>query len=85
MKLTANESIERIFLVKTAEVKTAKSGSPYLDLQLVDKDNDVKGKLWDWSESKPSVEPMTLNRIIGKVNNFNGQLQVIVKDIQPID
>ena len=85
MKLTVNESIERIFLVKAAEVKTAKSGSQYLDLHLVDKDNDVKGKLWDWSESKPSVEPMTLNRIIGKVNNFNGQLQVIVKDIQPVD
>ena len=85
MKLTANESIERIFLVKTAEVKTAKSGSPYLDLQLVDKDNDVKGKLWDWNESKPNAEPMTLNRIIGKVNNYNGQLQVIIKDIQPVD
>ena len=78
MKLTVNESIERIFLVKTAEVKTAKSGSPYLDLQLVDKDNDVKGKLWDWNESKPSVEPMTLNRITGKVNNFNGDRKSVV-------
>ena len=46
MKLTVNESIERIFLVKAAEVKTAKSGSQYLDLHLVDKDNDVKGKVW---------------------------------------
>ena len=45
MKLTVNENIERIFLVKAAEVKTAKSGSQYLDLHLVDKDNDVKGKL----------------------------------------
>lgn len=85
MKLTANENIDRIFLVKKAEVKTTKNGKQYLDLQLVDKENDVSGKMWDWDDSKPTIEPMTLQRIVGTVGEYGGQPQITVKDIEPVD
>ena len=31
MKITSNEKIDRIFLIKSVEVKTTKTGNNYLD------------------------------------------------------
>lgn len=85
MKITSNEKIDRIFLIKSVEVKTTKTGNNYLDLRLTDKDNDVKAKKWGYTGDKPAFDVMTLQRIVGTASNYNGQVQVNVTQILPVD
>lgn len=85
MKITSNEKIDRIFLIKSVEVKTTKTGNNYLDLRLTDKDNDVKAKKWGYTGDKPAFDVMTLQRIVGTASNYNGQVQINVTQILPVD
>lgn len=85
MKITSNEKIDRVFLVKTVEVRTSKNGNKYLDLRLTDRENDIKGKKWDYTGDVPVFEPMTLQRIIGTASDYNGQPQINVTQILPVD
>ncbi len=45
--LQANESITTTFLVKSKEVKSKKTGEPYLSLTLGDKSGELDAKMWD--------------------------------------
>ena len=45
--LQANQAITAIFLVKSKEVKSKKTGEPYLSLTLADKSGDLDAKMWD--------------------------------------
>jgi 3'-5' exoribonuclease len=45
--LQANQSITTTFLVKAKEVKSKKSGGPYLSLTLGDKSGELDAKMWD--------------------------------------
>ncbi len=45
--LQANQAITAIFLVKSKEVKSKKTGESYLSLTLADKSGDLDAKMWD--------------------------------------
>ena len=45
--LQANQAVTAIFLVKSKELKSKKSGEPYLSLTLADKSGDLDAKMWD--------------------------------------
>jgi 3'-5' exoribonuclease len=45
--LQANQAITTIFLVKSKEVKSKKTGESYLSLTLADKSGDLDAKMWD--------------------------------------
>ncbi len=85
MKITSNEKIDRVFLIKSVEVKATKTGNNYLDLRLTDKDNDIRAKKWGYNGDKPPFEELTLQRIIGTTSDYNGQVQLNVTQILPVD
>lgn len=85
MKITSNEKIDRVFLIKSVEVKATKIGNNYLDLRLTDKDNDIRAKKWGYNGDKPPFEELTLQRIIGTTSDYNGQVQLNVAQILPVD
>ena len=84
MKIVNGEKIDRVFLIKSYEIKSKKNGGNYLDMTLLDKDNCIKGKLWSVS-GKPDFAPPELRRIVGTVSEYGGQLQIIVNQILPVD
>jgi 3'-5' exoribonuclease len=45
--LKSNQSITTTFLVKSKEVKSKRSGEPYLSLTLGDKSGELDAKMWD--------------------------------------
>ncbi|MCK5009138.1 MAG: HD family phosphohydrolase, partial [Deltaproteobacteria bacterium] len=50
-ELKENEGVESIFLVKQKSILNTKTGKPYLNLLLMDKTGEIKGRVWEQAES----------------------------------
>ncbi len=86
MKLSVNDKVDSIFLIKEVSIKPKKNGeSNYLELRLTDRENDIKAKMWSYVGSKIPFEQFSLQRIIGKVQEYNGQLQIIVERFSAVN
>lgn len=73
------------WLVKTADKKANVKGAAYLDLTLCDKNGEINGKLWDYSELVHGVyAPGDLVKIRGSVTQFNGNDQLRIEKIRPV-
>ena len=53
--LQANQSITTTFLVKSKDVKSKKTGEPYLALTLGDRSGELDAKMWDNVEDVEST------------------------------
>lgn len=74
------------WLVKTADKKANVKGAAYLDLTLCDKNGEINGKLWDYSELIHGVyAPGDLVKIRGSVTQFNGNDQLRIEKIRPVN
>lgn len=73
----ANSSNDAFWLIKTAEKKVNVKGAAYLDLVLCDKNGEISGKLWDYSEAvHGTYQPGDLVKIRGTVTQYNGNDQL---------
>jgi len=50
-EIEENEKVESIFLVKQKSILLTKAGNPYLNLILMDKTGEIKGRVWEQAES----------------------------------
>lgn len=74
------------WLIKTADKKANVKGAAYLDLILCNKDGEINGKLWDYSELVHGVyAPGDLVKIRGSLTQFNGNDQLRVEKIRPVN
>ncbi len=74
------------WLVKTADKKANVKGAAYLDMVLCSKDGEINGKLWDYSELIHGVyAPGDLVKIRGSITRFNGNDQLRVEKIRPVN
>ena len=64
---------EGFLLVRSAEQRTAASGSRYLDMNLADKTGEINAKVWDGTVPPP--QPGTAVKVRGVVLEYNGRLQ----------
>ncbi len=81
-EITANEKCSGYALLRSAEVKMAKSGKPYLDATLSDVSGEVFAKMWDWpaDQTPPSVGNVV--KFSGMGNEFNGRMQLKLETIE---
>lgn len=85
-QLADGESVEEVYLVSDRQVRANKNGAPYLQVDLRDRTGVVNAKLWNVNEGVANqVSAGDFVRIKGKVQTFNGALQVILSHIDPID
>ena len=52
-KLVSGSPFEGFLLVRSAEVRTGKTGRAYMDLKLGDASGEIVSKLWNYSEGTP--------------------------------
>ena len=79
-------SNDNFWLVKTAEKKVNIKGAAYLDMVLCDKNGEITGKLWDYSELVHGVfQAGDLVKIRGSVTQFNGNDQLRVDKIRLVN
>lgn len=76
--------VEGFALVKSAEKRSAKNGSVYLDMLLGDKESDVFAKIWDFREDiTPMPEVNSIIKFRGTLQQYNGNDQLIVSKLRP--
>lgn len=79
-------SNDNFWLVKTAEKKVNIKGAAYLDMVLCDKNGEISGKLWDYSElAHGTFQAGDLVKIRGSVTQFNGNDQLRIDKIRLVN
>ncbi len=77
--------VEAFGLVKSCEVKNAKNGTRYLDVVLCDKESEVFGKLWNYTEGSDFLPQVnTVIKVRGSLQEYNGSSQLIIKKMRDV-
>src|SRR3954471_4577897 len=85
-QLANGESVDEVFLVADKQLRANRQGNLYLHLELRDKTGTVGARLWNVSENLARrFEPGGYLHAKGKVQVFQGALQVILANIDVVD
>lgn len=80
-----NQDVESTFIVSDKQLRTAKTGTPFLNLKLVDKTGEILGRIWDNAESVDELvsvgSPVHLR---GRSQLFRDELQIQIQRISPL-
>jgi len=80
-----NKVITSSFVVANKQIKSKKSGEPYLDLTLSDRTGTIAAKMWDNVEECPSFEQDDVIKVKGLVNRYNQRWQLTLHKIRKMD
>lgn len=79
-------TVEGFLLVKSCDLKTAKSGSPYLDMMLTDGTDSISAKVWGYSQGPDNIPHVnTLIKVRGTISPYNGQDQLKVDRFRAVE
>ncbi len=74
---------DSFWIVKTVDRKVNVKGAPYLDMVLCNKQGEIPGKLWDYSETvHGEYKSGDLVKIRGSISQFNGNDQLRIDRIR---
>ncbi|GAF82270.1 unnamed protein product [marine sediment metagenome] len=84
--IESGAEVEGVFLVREANLRTARNGSQYIQADLADATGQVPARMWD---ANPEIfSKMTVGgfvRIRGRGETYRNRLQVIVGMLMPVD
>lgn len=84
-QLADGESIEDVYLVADKQLRANRNGNLYLQLELRDRTGTISARLWNAGESVTrSFEAGDFVLARGKVQLFQGALQVILHQLEPV-
>lgn len=83
--LRRGERLEGVFLVETANLKQTRAGKHFVQLVLRDYSASVRALRWDSSRDEfRQVERNPFLRVSGRVEEYQGNLQVILDELEPL-
>jgi 3'-5' exoribonuclease len=81
-----NKPIVSSFLVTSKQVKSKKSGEPYLDLMLADRTGHISAKMWDnIADVEATFAQDAVLKIKGVVNKYNGRWQLTIHKLRKME
>jgi 3'-5' exoribonuclease len=84
-QLTDGETLEEIYLVTEKQLRANRNGNLYLQLELRDRTGAISARLWNAGEHLfRSFEESDFLRIKGKVQLFQGALQLILSHLERV-
>lgn len=85
-QLAHGDAIDEIFLIADKQVRANRQGNNYLLLDLRDKTGVIGARLWNVNEEQTRwFDHGSYLRARGKVQLFQGALQMILAQIEPVD
>lgn len=75
------QAVDSPFLVQSKDRKMARSGSAYLDLQLLNAQGLTRAKLWDCDQFSLDFEVEDVVRVVGEIEEYQGSAQIRVRKI----
>jgi 3'-5' exoribonuclease len=84
-QLANGESVDEVYLVADKQLRANRQGNLYLHLDLRDKTGAIGARLWNASEALArQFEPGDHLRVRGKVQVFQGALQMILSHVEVV-
>lgn len=84
-QLANGESVDELYLVADKQLRANRQGNLYLHLELRDKTGALGARLWNATEELArTFEPGDYLRVRGKIQVFQGALQMIVSHMEVI-
>ena len=85
-QLANGESVDELYLVADKQLRANRQGNLYLHLELRDKTGAIGARLWNASEALArTFEPGDYLHVRGKVQVFQGALQMILANLEVAD
>jgi len=81
MKDSSKPSIDSHYLVQSKERKTARTGSAYFDLTLLNSGGPIRAKIWDADSFRGELEAEDVVRVVGELEDFQGTPQIKIRKI----
>lgn len=83
--LSDGESIEEIFLLAEKQMRANRNAALYLLVELRDKTGAISARMWNVTEEAvANVNPGDYVHVKGKVQLYQGALQMIISQVQPV-
>src|SRR5580704_14279016 len=83
--LSDGETIEEVFLLAEKQLRANRNAALYLLIELRDKTGAINARMWNVTEeSVAHVNPGDYVHVKGKVQLYQGALQMIVSHVQPV-
>ncbi|MEZ6140189.1 MAG: OB-fold nucleic acid binding domain-containing protein [Zavarzinella sp.] len=80
------DNVDEVFLIADKHLRVNRNGAPYLLLDLLDRTGTISGRMWNVSDDQhTSFEAGDYLLIHGKVQLFQGSLQLIVNNFDKVD
>lgn len=84
-ELTHGETVEDTYLLSEKHLRANRNGNLYLQAELRDRTGNISSRLWNATENLySSIEEGGFVRIKGKVQLFQGSLQMILSQVKAI-
>jgi 3'-5' exoribonuclease len=85
-QMADGDGIEDVFLATDKQLRANRNGNLYLQLELRDRTGAISGRLWNAGEHLfRSFEAGDFLLVKGKVQLFQGALQMILNHVEPVD
>jgi len=83
--LRDGDPLDEVYLVTDKQLRANKNGSPYLLLELRDRTGGISGRMWNAGDQVArGFDPGDFLLVTGKVQLFQGALQVIVNTVERV-
>src|SRR5438270_7875415 len=84
-QLTDGEALDEVYLVTEKQLRANRNGNLYIQLELRDRTGAISARLWNAGEHLfRSFEEGDFLRVRGKVQLFQGALQIILSHIDKV-
>jgi len=81
--LTSGVATEGVALIKDAQLKTTRTGDPFLALRFADRTGEISGNLWDATENQVAqFKAGVVVELAGQVETYQDQLQFRIQELR---
>lgn len=77
--LEEKDVVEGFYILRSAQIRTASNGKPYLNAVLADASGSMDAKMWDFAGTVGPEEEGKVVKVRGEVSEFKGKLQMNIR------
>jgi 3'-5' exoribonuclease len=80
-----NQEVSSSFVVAEKQLRTARNGTPFLTLKLVDKTGEIVGRIWEKAaEAADALPSRGVVFVRGRTEKFRDELQLQIQEFSPL-
>jgi 3'-5' exoribonuclease len=84
-EIKPNQEIASLFVASEKQLRTARNGTVYLDLKLLDKTGVISGKMWDKAaEAAEAFQSGSIVYLRARTELYRDRMQLSISEIMPV-